>query len=117
MKQLVYSWPTILLVAVITFFFAKGAVGVMLKERESAERVAKLEAQASAMEAREALLKEGIARLQTDEGVREEIKEKFSVTEEGEYVAIIVDERLPEPSEAEALPWYKKLWNAIIRNQ
>lgn len=96
---------------------AKGAIGVVLKERESRERLRDLEAKAEALVIREAELQRDIAKLQTREGVIEEIKEKFSVTEEGEYVAIIVDERnkattTEERSKAQKLKdWWRNLWS------
>lgn len=87
-----YSWPSLVFVAIIAFFLIKGAGNLMIKERQSAERVEVLEAEKSAIEAREAELKGRISRLQTEEGVMEEIREKFSVAREGEYMAIIVDD-------------------------
>lgn len=117
MKSLLYSWPSIFLVLVITFFLAKGASGVMVKERQSAGRVETLESEAAKLEGREAELKNSIERLSTDEGIMEEIRQKFSVTKEGEYVAIIVDERARATSTDELKTWYQKLWSAIIKNQ
>ena len=91
-KKWLYSWPSLLLLALIAFFLAKGAVGMIIKERQSAERVAGLEEKSGALALREESVGEGIKRLQTEEGILEEIKEKFSVTREGECVAIIVDD-------------------------
>jgi cell division protein FtsB len=93
MRRILYSWPSLVLAAVITFFLVKGATGVMLKERKSAERVRNLESQAKELESRQGELESSIARLQTEDGILEEIREKFSVSREGEYVAIIVDEK------------------------
>ncbi|OHA91176.1 MAG: hypothetical protein A2758_01720 [Candidatus Zambryskibacteria bacterium RIFCSPHIGHO2_01_FULL_49_18] len=114
-KQFFYSWPAIILMAVLTFFLAKGAAGVMLKERESAEMVGKLKAETAEVEVREAELKEGIARLNTEEGIVEEIRRKFSATREGERVAVIVD-RHPGATSTEGMSrsWYRRLWSAII---
>lgn len=92
-KRILYSYPSLVVMAVICFFLVKGAVGVMIKERTSANKVAELEAQSEALESREMELNSEIARLQTEEGIVEEIRDKFSVTREGEYIAIIVDER------------------------
>lgn len=79
--------------ALIAFFLIKGAFGVMVKERESARRVDDLEAKFGELNTRETELNEDISRLGTERGVEEEIRDKFSVTREGEFVAIIVDER------------------------
>ncbi|MDO8565284.1 MAG: septum formation initiator family protein [bacterium] len=113
-KRLVYSWPALVLLVLVAFFLAKGAVGMIAKERQSAGRVAELDAKATALALREQSLEAGIAKLGTEEGILEEIKDKFSVTREGEYVAIIVDEKSKDKSAENKEIWYKKLWNAII---
>ena len=117
MKQVLYSWPVLVLVAVLTFFLAKGAAGVMVKERESADMVGKLEAEKREIESREAELREGIARLQTEEGIIEEIRAKFGVTREGEYMAVIVDEKAGGNTEKTDVSWYERIWDAIIKKQ
>ena len=114
-KRLAYSWPSLILVALIGFFLAKGALGMVSKERESARRVGELEDKATALALREESLAEGIRRLGTPEGIMDEIKEKFSVTREGEYVAIIIDSKNKATSTESMLnSWYKKLRAAII---
>ena len=114
-KRLVYSYPSLFLLAIITFFLVKGAFGIMTIERESAGRVRDLEGQSAALALREAELKAEIERLKTDEGIIEAIKGKFSATREGEYVAIIVDERTKATTtEEEGNAWWERLWNAII---
>lgn len=92
-RQIVYSWPSLALIGLLAFLLAKGAFGVMIKERQSAERLENLEGKSAELNKREAELSAEIARLSTERGVEEEIRDKFSVTKEGEYVAIIVDER------------------------
>ena len=90
----------------------------MNKEQESSLRVSDLEAKASALLLREDELKSDIARLKTGEGIKEEIKDRFNVTEAGEHVAIIVDERRSATStDTLDIPWYKKFWNVIMRSK
>ncbi len=64
---------------------------------------------------REVELKEGIALLGTNEGVETLIKEKFSVSKEGEGVAVIVDRvnksTSTPPTESN---WFQKLWRNFI---
>src|SRR3989344_3498380 len=110
-----YSIPALILLTLIAFVLAKGAVKIVVKEEESRSRVEALRAEASAMTAREEVLKKNIARLNTPEGIDEEIKAKFNVVPAGEEVAIIVDEkRAATSTEVLKLPWYQKLFDAII---
>lgn len=114
MKQILYSWVSLGLLVVATFFLVKGAFGIMTIERESAARVEELESQAAALALREGELELEIERLKTPEGVIEAIKDKFSVTREGEYVAIIVDERSrASSSETEDERWFQGLWQGV----
>ena len=114
-KRVVYSWPSLVAMALLAFFLVKWAAGIMGIERDSAHRVEVLEDQSVALVIREKNLEEKIERLKTDEGIIDVIKDKFSATREGEYVAIIVDEKQRMATTTEAEPaWYKKFWSAII---
>ncbi len=115
LRQVLYSWPSLIGVLLITFLLAKGSFGLMVKERQSAERVSNLEAEAKAYDIREAELKESIDKLKTDEGIIEEIRDKFSVTRPGEQVAIIIDERgKPASSTQSASERIRGLWQSFV---
>lgn len=90
----------------------------MDKEWESSKRVKDLEGKAATLILREQKLREGIGRLETEEGIKEEIKERFNVTAEGEHVAVIVDRKeVSSSTDPSALPWYKRFWVAIMGNK
>ncbi len=114
MRQILYSFPSLILLAALTFFLAKGAFRFVEIERGSAARVRELEGEALALSYRESELTAEIERLKTQEGVVEEVKEKFSATREGEYVAIIVDGKTKatttKPTRIERI---KKWWNDL----
>ena len=93
LKRLVYSWPSLVLLAIFSVLLVRGAVEIFGKERESAKVVAELEERTMSLAAREAYLQGEIKSLNTKEGIIEEIKRKFSATREGEYVAILVEEK------------------------
>lgn len=114
-KRVVYSWPSLVAMAFLTFLLVKWAAGIMGIERDSGQRVEALENQSAALVLREKNLEGEIERLRTEEGIIDAIKDKFSATREGEYVAIIVDEKPKALETTVAEPsWYKKFWNAII---
>ncbi len=113
-KRILYSIPSLILFAVLCFFLVKGVIGIMGKERESRERVRELEDRAEMLVSRESELEGEIARLQTEEGIKEEIKEKFSVTHDGEYVAIIVDEKgKSTTTSTSTVEWLKNSWQKV----
>jgi len=114
-RRVLYSIPALILLLVLTIVLTRGAIRVMGKRLESAEYAKELEQRATALVLREQELEESIARLETEEGKEEEIRERFSVTQEGEYVAVIVDDRNASTTTVDtSLPWYKRLWDAII---
>ena len=90
----------------------------MGKERESAARTMVLEEKTATLVIREKELEEGITSIKTEEGIKNEIKEKFNVIQEGEWVAFIVDDRnVSTSTDGSRVSWYKRLWTAIIGNQ
>ena len=114
-RRIVYSIPSLIILSIIALILTKGALGVMNKERTSSELSKDLEEKAAALVLREQELREGVRRLETEEGIKDEIREKFSVTEEGELVAVIIDDRGASSStDSSTFPWYKKLWLAIM---
>jgi cell division protein FtsB len=114
LRRFLYSWLSLGVLAVITFFVVKGAFGIIQIERKSAERVRELEREATELTLREEKLKDEIEYLKTPDGVVDAIKDKFSVTREGEYVAIIVDERSrASSSEEEEAGWLAGLWQGV----
>ena len=111
MRRSLYSMPTIIVLFVFTFFIVKGTMGVLEKEWESAKLANQLKGQAISLSAREQDLKDGISRLQTKEGLENEIRGKFNVTQEGEHVAVIVDDKkVTNVNNTSPTHWYQKLW-------
>ena len=110
-----YSVPSLAALFVITFFLARGTWRVVNKEWESSERSSALAEKAAILVLREQTLKENISRLQTEKGIKDEIKLRFNVIEEGEHVAVIVDKRRgSSTTENSTLSWYKRFWVAIM---
>ena len=109
-----YSTPTIVGLFIITIFLAKGAYSLLLTERKSAEKAEALALKVNSLTEREMFLKAEIARLHTEDGIEEEIKSKYNVAKPGELVALIVDTRDRATTTEEEIPWWKRLWGAII---
>lgn len=114
-KRRLYSMPSLAIALVLSVALVRGAYGILLTERESSREVGLLAAEVGALSAREVVLKAAIQKLQTEEGIEEEIKSKFNVAKPGEQVAVIVDrpERAASTTE-QKVPWWKGLLNAII---
>jgi len=117
-RRIIYSVPVLIILSIITFSLARGAVRVMNKAEESKALSRDLAEKATALVLREQELEEGVSHLKTEEGIKGEIRGRFSVTEEGEYVAVVVDERSASSStDASSVPWYKRFWAVIMGNK
>ena len=117
LRKMLYSTPSFILIFIISFILAKGAIGMVIKEYKSASRIKELEGMTAGLTLREQELKVEVGRLKTEEGLKEEIRERFNVTEEGESMAIIVeDNRRSSSTDDLGQSWYKRLWAVIIRN-
>lgn len=109
-KQRLYSLPVILVLAVLTVLIMKGSYAVVKKKQESYVYVADLQTKVQNLFERETELKSDIERLKTDEGIDSEIKKKYSVAKEGEFVVVIVDPKETEPEiSSTTTPWYKRM--------
>lgn len=109
-RRLIYSIPSLILLFLVALLLLNGVIGVLGKEFASRKQARELEDKMALLRAREAELEVDIARLQTEEGIEKEIKEKFSVVQEGEHVAVLVDERKTASSTDDGEAWYKKIW-------
>jgi cell division protein FtsB len=111
-KKRLYSKPVLLILVAVTLLIMRGTYVVMKKERESARVVAVLQAKADELALRQTELKTSITRLETDEGIEGEIKERFNVSRPGEYVVVIVDAKDKASTTATTTTlWYKRLWS------
>lgn len=110
-----YSLPVLILMLFLSVLLIKASWGVLEKERSSAKKLEELEVRTQELKARQDELTRDLEYLETEEGLAEEIREKFSVVREGEFVAILVSptENKLEVEEEEA-PWYKRFWDAIM---
>lgn len=98
-RKILYSRNVVIVLGIITILLVRGAYGVMEKNIESKKNVVLLEKQLEEARNKNADLTKKISILNTDEGVESEIRQKFSVSKEGEQVAVIVDPKvsLEEP--------------------
>ena len=117
-KGFLYSLPSLVVLLLVTFLMAKGAVGIMSKKHETAQKLETLEEENALLRERQATLATGIAKLETEAGVIEEIRAKFNAARSGEHLAVIVEEKARAtttvPSVVERLKmgwsWVKSLW-------
>ena len=91
-KQYIYSYLTIFILGVIFIVLIKATVNIYDKERQSGADLALLTRKYEDLSQRSEYLKSEISRLSTENGVSEEIRDKFAVAKPDEKIVVIVDQ-------------------------
>lgn len=113
-KKIMYSWGSLLLIFLLAILMIRGAYKIGLKYWDSAQKLKETESQTIKLREREAKLEGEVAELKTSEGVEAYIREKFNAVKEGESVVVIIDEKRATTSSEEVMPWYRRIWSAIM---
>lgn len=117
-RKAIYSRKVFLVMVVITIFFLRGTWGVWQKQTESGEKLQEAEARLAETSARKDELSKDIERLNTEEGIEREIRQRYSVKRPGEEVILVVDPKVPTTTEVVVEPttwekvtvWFKNLF-------
>ena len=90
LNKVIYSKVTFFVLLVLVFFMGKATYGIYKKTTISASNYAAVEKGYQNLKTRKDMLESEIDRLQTERGVEEEIRSRFSVAKPGETVVTIV---------------------------
>lgn len=98
------------LLLLLIFGFIVNSVRKVYNKKKEAEKVlAAMKDEADELAKREKFLTRSLERLETDEGIKFEIRKKLNVAEVGESVAIIVDENEPVTSKNKPQTLWQKI--------
>lgn len=87
-----YSPLSLIILFCILVLFIYNIIGLIEKERETSKKKDLILSNIETLRSREASLSKDIAKLKTEEGVEESIRDKYQVVKEGEKMVVIVDE-------------------------
>jgi cell division protein FtsB len=113
LRKILYSKASLIALGILLFFVASGAWNIYQKaviarsERDRAERAL------VDLQVRTAELTASLARLQSDQGVEEDVRQKFTVAKPGEDVVVVVDDTSKKSENSQA-GQTKSLWARII---
>jgi cell division protein FtsB len=111
-RKVMYSRITIFIFFIIVIFLVRAVYDIYKKERMSAKSVASVEENYNDLKNRQNMLKSEIERLNTDKGIEEEIRSKFSVAKPGETVVVVIDSSSSTSTDSESAE--KGFWNRIF---
>jgi len=83
----------ILLCVVVVFAF--NMIGLIEKEKETAQKKALILDEIDTLNKRETMLRSDINKLNTDDGIEDAIRDKYQVVKPGEKMVVIVDDKKP----------------------
>jgi len=90
-----HSKPVLGLLGVVVLIFASGVIGFMGKMRTTIENRKVAENKLAQLETEKDRLSSEVAKLKSQDGIEESIREKFGLAKEGEGMIMIVDDKNP----------------------
>lgn len=92
-RNIMYSRPILAILVILVIFFAWGVVGFMRKMVITIENRKITEDRVVELRKEKEKLSTGIAKLETEGGVEESIRDKFGLAKEGEGLIVVVDDK------------------------
>lgn len=99
------------IVLLITIFLATRAVEVLAKQRQANKMNKAYDAELNQLAEKEANLHAELEELATEDGIEQEIREKFRVTKEGEELVVIVPQKKTATTDTESKGLFSFLRN------
>lgn len=100
LRRVIYSKPIAIGILLIALFLGNVAYNAWDKASIAKGKRMEVAAELAVLEAREAMLRERIAYLETDKGKEEELRKQFDVGREGEYAIVVVEKEVRVPLDA-----------------
>ncbi len=90
-RKVMYSRITLFVLFIIVLLLAHAAYSIYGKEQLSAANYAEVKKEYDDLKSRQTVLQSQVDKLNTESGMEEEIRDKFSVAKPGETVVVLVD--------------------------
>ena len=90
-RNVLYSWPMILALALILFIAGRASWNMYEKEQEAHEKLTAVQEEHQTLKERHSHIRDDVERLQTDRGKEAAMRERFGVVKENEHVVHIVE--------------------------
>lgn len=114
LRGVMYHQYTLVALSILVLISLHSTWSIYKKKSESVLLVEASKERLTELQMREKELKEKIDKLNTEQGIEEEIRSKFNVTKENESVVIIVENKEKEASTTvEKLGFWQKIKNFI----
>ncbi|MDE2399736.1 MAG: septum formation initiator family protein [Patescibacteria group bacterium] len=92
-RSVVESWPVLTILGILLLLFAWGIIGLWSKMQITAENKKIAENQLKELKEKQAIFSADVAKLNSQSGMEETIRERFPVVKEGEGLIVVVDDK------------------------
>lgn len=93
-RRFFYSWPVLIFMSILLLFFAWGIIGLAMRMQTTRENRQLAETKLIELEDKKETFTADVAKLDSESGIEESIREKFPVVKEGEGLIVVVDEKV-----------------------
>lgn len=108
-RNVLESRPVLILMGILLLFFAYGMVGFVSKMADTIKNRQIAENKIAELQKNKENLSTNIAKLKTDAGVEENIRDKFGLAKDGEGLIVVVDDK-NAPATDESTSWSLWVW-------
>jgi cell division protein FtsB len=109
LRRILYSKAAIIVLTFFLLVLANATWGVYKKQEASAANTVQAKNSLKKLKDRESVLTAELSRLDTEEGVEEEIRAKYGVSKPGEELLVIVDDKNASTTEKQPeQSWWNK---------
>lgn len=116
LKHLIHSWPVLMLLGIVLVFFAFGVFRFLIKMIETSKNREIAESKLTELRENKEELSRDIENLKTNQGLEENIREKFGLVKEGEDLIIVVDSKEnTDLNEETKQNWFISLFNKLFK--
>lgn len=111
MKRMIYSRVSLVILIFIFVIISRATWNVYTKERETGKKAETAQIELAELRDRKEALTANIAKLQSEEGIEQQIRENFHMAKPGENLVVFVNDATQTPAEPEGV--ISGLWRHI----
>ncbi len=109
------SWPVLLFLGILVLIFAWGVIDLTGKMKTTRENRKIIENKVGELEIEKEKLSSDIAKLNTESGIEESIRDKFGLAKEGEGLIVVVEDKEKVEVENEESGWFLSFLKKLFK--
>jgi cell division protein FtsL len=114
-RSILQSSPVLFILFLVVLTFAWSVFGFWGKMSDTRKNRQIVEAKVNQLQVEKERLTADISKLSTEEGVEDNIREKFGLAKEGEQLIVVVDEEDKEVEKEEDPNWFSSFFKNLFK--